>query len=142
MENRTAEPVAGHEWLTRAALTGLFRSTPCNPGLKPWAIPCRPFRAPESLAVRGSVRTGFGTLRRLGSSASHIPEAALRAATTPETRIKRGRTSVRPYELSYTSEVTEMVLERMVPEGRLELPRAEAHCALNAARLPIPPLRQ
>jgi len=30
----------------------------------------------------------------------------------------------------------------VVPEGRLELPRAEAHCALNAARLPIPPLRQ
>ena len=41
-----------------------------------------------------------------------------------------------------TFEVTELVLERLVPEGRLELPRAEAHCALNAARLPIPPLRQ
>ena len=29
----------------------------------------------------------------------------------------------------------------MVPKGRLELPRALAHYALNVARLPIPPLR-
>ena len=49
--------------------------------------------------------------------------------------------SVHPYEGSYASGVSELVLERLVPEGRLELPRAEAHCALNAARLPIPPLR-
>src|SRR5437870_2356594 len=31
-------------------------------------------------------------------------------------------------------------LER-VPKGRFELPRANAHYALNVARLPIPPLR-
>jgi hypothetical protein len=29
----------------------------------------------------------------------------------------------------------------MVPKGGFEPPRAYAHCALNAARLPIPPLR-
>jgi hypothetical protein len=29
----------------------------------------------------------------------------------------------------------------MVPKGRLELPQAFAHYALNVARLPIPPLR-
>ena len=29
----------------------------------------------------------------------------------------------------------------LVPKGRLELPRALAHYALNVARLPIPPLR-
>src|SRR5690242_20100671 len=29
-----------------------------------------------------------------------------------------------------------------VPKGGLEPPRAYAHCALNAARLPIPPLRR
>jgi hypothetical protein len=29
-----------------------------------------------------------------------------------------------------------------VPKGGLEPPRACAHCALNAARLPVPPLRQ
>ena len=29
----------------------------------------------------------------------------------------------------------------MVPKGRLELPRAKGHYALNVARLPIPPLR-
>ncbi len=28
-----------------------------------------------------------------------------------------------------------------MPKGRLELPRALAHYALNVARLPIPPLR-
>jgi len=33
-----------------AALTGLLDRAPRNPGLKPWAITCRPFRAPE---VRG-----------------------------------------------------------------------------------------
>ena len=29
-----------------------------------------------------------------------------------------------------------------VPKGRFELPRANAHYALNVARLPIPPLRR
>ncbi len=29
----------------------------------------------------------------------------------------------------------------LVPKGRFELPRANAHYALNVARLPIPPLR-
>ena len=31
--------------------------------------------------------------------------------------------------------------EKWVPKGRFELPRANAHYALNVARLPIPPLR-
>ena len=30
----------------------------------------------------------------------------------------------------------------VMPKGGLEPPRACAHCALNAARLPIPPLRR
>lgn len=30
----------------------------------------------------------------------------------------------------------------LVPKGGFEPPRAYAHCALNAARLPVPPLRQ
>jgi hypothetical protein len=29
-----------------------------------------------------------------------------------------------------------------MPKGGLEPPRAIAHCALNAARLPVPPLRR
>jgi hypothetical protein len=33
-------------------------------------------------------------------------------------------------------------LQEVMPKGGLEPPRAYAHCALNAARLPIPPLRR
>jgi len=40
-----------------AALTGLLDTALRNPGLTPWAITCRPFRAPEApcpgLQVRG-----------------------------------------------------------------------------------------
>jgi hypothetical protein len=38
--------------------------------------------------------------------------------------------------------LTEMNSRLVVPKGRFELPRANAHYALNVARLPIPPLRR
>ncbi len=75
-----------------------------------------------------------------GTSASHISEGRSESGHyITDLDEKRAHVSA-PLRIKQTVGGTRS--KRMVPEGRLELPRAEAHCALNAARLPIPPLRQ
>src|SRR5215472_10419883 len=85
-------------------------------------------------------RPSRSTARRsFPSGASGIGPTALRAAELPEERAEplRGRCL-----LSTFCPATFLRPLSRMPKGGLEPPRAVAHCTLNAARLPVPPLRR